>query len=493
MPITPSKYQQDIYDFVQNGTGNAVINAVAGSGKTTTIVKAVDLIPADQTVAFLAFGKAIADEIRTRVPAHIDVSTIHSKGAKAVWAMQRSKLDQKKIYNIVNRLKDSWFNDQPEIINGEYLARVRKLVDLGRLELAHTTEDVHALANKHGIETINGEIAKSFIVRRLAEMDTDSHDFVDMLYIPASTPGAPMPTFDWIFIDECQDLNKAQQVLFRKMMKPTTRFIAVGDPRQAIFGFAGADEESFTNLTLMPDTIELPLSMNYRCCTEVIDLVHELLPEINIEAHPGAPKGVRNDNDKFRNIADGDMVLCRNTAPLVKMCLQFIKDHKKAYVKGGDMGKQLANLVVSSKAVTLRDFEGWMAKQLAVIYTRIEKSYPLMSHSEITEESAYAQMAEKKYILETIIDSADLRTPDQLITWINELFADNKAGICFSSIHRSKGLENERIFIIERDLMPSRFAKTAGQLKQESNLLYVAITRAKGYIGFVEDWHFKSK
>lgn len=488
--FTPSTYQQAIFDFIQTGTGNAVVNAVAGSGKTTTIVKGLGLIPEaeNKQIYFLAFGKAIADEIRSRVPAYVNVSTLHSLGAKALLRSRKSIFDEKKVWKTTDMLRNDWHNEDPTI-DGNYLNRVRKLVDLYRLNLATSELELQQIARKHGIEVLNGEVGKAMQTLRFLSRDT--HDFVDMLYYPASDPSIKMPYADWIFIDECQDLNKAQQALFSKLIGPNTRFIAVGDPHQAIYGFAGADEESFNSLKAFSNTIELPLSMNYRCGSDIIEFINELFPEIAIVAYPGAPKGKVDQKASYRTITDGDMVLCRNTAPLVRMCLEMIKSHKKAYVKGGDIGKTLANMVTRSNARTITDFEFWLGRELGTISSRLSKKYPGMTAAELQSEPTYSIMADKIEVFEAIIDSTAIGTPSELVYWINNLFAEEKAGICFSSAHKSKGLENRKVFIIEPELMPSRHAKTVGQKIQEENLMYVAFTRGKEYLGFVTDWTSK--
>lgn len=490
----PSAYQQAIFDFISNGTGNAVINAVAGSGKTTTIVKALELIPTYATVYFMAFGKAIADEIRTRVPTHINVSTFHSLGAKALYKFRGSEMNEKRVYDIVANLKEEWFqNDEDGLIDADYLMRVRKLVDLSRLNCA-TFKELPTIAQKHGLEIVNGEIDKTIQVLHVLGNSPDTHDFVDMLYVPASNADVKLPLADWIFVDECQDLNKAQQTMLAKMMHAGTRFIAVGDPRQAIYGFAGADAESFETLKAFPNTIELPLSVNYRCGSAIIDEVVASNPSINILAHEGALPGIVSATASFKEIEDGDMVLCRNTAPLVKLCMQFIKMHKKAYIKGGDIGKQLANMVIRSKAQTLDAFEVWLGKELKVVFNRLSKSHPKMAPNEIREETAYMVMQEKIEVFTAIIDSAELTSTNQLINWIGELFADNKKGICFSTVHKAKGLEAERVFIIDfMELMPAPYAKQPWQQVQEQNLIYVAQTRAKMYFGYIADWHYSKK
>src|SRR5579862_2737784 len=72
----PSKYQAAIFNFIDKGKGNAIIEAVAGSGKTTTIVEA--LKKTSGSAVFLAFNKSIATELKTRVPEHVQARTFHS-------------------------------------------------------------------------------------------------------------------------------------------------------------------------------------------------------------------------------------------------------------------------------------------------------------------------------------------------------------------------------------------------------------------------------
>lgn len=486
--FSPSKYQKAIFDFIANDTRNAVINAVAGSGKTTTIVKSLEQIPSNKVIYFLAFNKAIVEELKTKVPSYVNVSTLHSVGAKALFASRKSSLDDKKALSVIDFLKPAWI-DEDEELDEEYGSRVKKLVDLFRVNLIQDEDELSLCARKHDIEMLNGECRRAMDVVRHMNMDKRRHDFVDMLYIPAMDKGVRVPLADVIFIDECQDLNKAQQVLIQKMLKPEGRFIAVGDPRQAIYGFAGADVESFNNLKGMPHTVELPLSVNYRCGKKIIELAKAIVP--TIEAHDGAEDGTVNESASFKEIQDGDMVLCRNTAPLVKMCLEFIRDGKKAYVKGGDIGKNLINLILRSKAKTIDKLERFMNDQLESTWKRLKNKYPYLPEGELELEPAYAILNEKKIVLETIVDNQKVKTPKKLIEWIEKLFTEEKAGVCFSTIHKSKGLENERVFIIERHLMPAKYATKDWQKEQESNLEYVAYTRAKKLLAFVADWQFK--
>jgi superfamily II DNA or RNA helicase len=107
--FAPSSYQQAIFDFVTNGSGSAVIEAVAGSGKTTTILQALKLIPESDSVLMLAFNKSIADELKAKAPPHIDVKTFNGLGHSILGSrLGRVTLDTYKARNIVKSVMDEF-------------------------------------------------------------------------------------------------------------------------------------------------------------------------------------------------------------------------------------------------------------------------------------------------------------------------------------------------------------------------------------------------
>lgn len=81
--FNPSEYQKAIFKWIKEGRGDAVLSAVAGSGKTTTIVEAAKFIYSTN-VLFVAFNKHIVAELQARLPKSFTVSTIHSLGFRAV-------------------------------------------------------------------------------------------------------------------------------------------------------------------------------------------------------------------------------------------------------------------------------------------------------------------------------------------------------------------------------------------------------------------------
>lgn len=479
--FTPSIYQQAIFDFVKNGSGNLVVNAVAGSGKTTTIVQALKLIPADKKVIFVAFNKAIVNELATKVPSNVEVRTMHSFGFGAVrYNMGNVTMKDEKVMDIIKNLYPTW-EIEDSVADG-YMVRVRQIVDLARLNLVSNIEELYDVVDHHGIELLNSEVEKAWIVFEVARNFKKIIDMTDMIFLPAYYK-LKSKTYDWVLVDECQDLNKCQQEMLKMMVKPNGgRFIAVGDPRQAIYGFAGADAASFTALTNIPNTTTLPLSVNYRCGTEIINYAKPIVPQL--EAFEHAHKGSVDFEGKWKSIEGGDFVLCRNVRPLIKLCMEFLIHGKKAYVRGRDIGANMINMLQRTKK---KKFDDAIVKLYDDVERMITKSVNRGKlESEVRNSSAVQTSLDKIQAMEVIAQG--LETVDQVVKKIEILFAEDKRGIVLSTIHKAKGLESDNVYILNEELMPSKWAKKDWEREQEQNLIYVAYTRAKHKLSFISDY-----
>lgn len=522
--FVPSVYQQKIYDFITNGSGNAVVSAVAGSGKTTTLINAIKLIPKDKNLIFLAFNKSIAGEIRERVPqdlSNIDVKTVHGYGFSAIQKSFSCEIDNRKYRKILNDIilfhqtnemkvldkyafdgkiiklcMDFAFQDgDAQLIEDKtsYFNRVISLTDLGRLNLIdlknmdNGIDQLNQLAKKHDLTLIDGECFRAWMLINIGASYTFKVDFTDMVFLPIHYKIDTLK-YDIVMIDEAQDLNACQRELMKKAMKPNVgRFVGVGDEKQAIYGFAGADASSFNKLKEIPNTIVLPLSVCYRCGTDIINLAKKIMP--TIEASPTAKKGMVDYDSSYKNLQTGDMVICRNTAPLVSLCMKLLIANKKSYVMGTDISKNLINLVESCKK---KSEEFSVENVFARIYKEKEKMIANISKkekitiSEAKETQLIDSLSDKIVTLEIL--SKGCIMADELIDKLKSIFSDDTDGICLSTIHKSKGLEADRVYIIHSELMPSKYAKQDWEIEQEKNLKYVAITRAKSVLGYITDF-----
>jgi len=451
MTFTASTYQAAIFDFAANGKGNLIIGAVAGSGKTTTIVELTKHLSG--SVIFLAFNKSIATELGSRgVPAR----TFHSLCFSPVLKLtgQKSVVTDK-----LTRLARVAFDSRELALYG---AGAQKLVGLARNSLS---TDWAELAARHDIEAEDYVELYDCAGRLFRACEAaDSCDFDDLLY-RAVTRNVGLPKYNWVLVDEAQDTNAIQRALLKSLLTPLSRLIAVGDPAQAIYGFRGADTEAFGLIRSEFSCAELPLSVSYRCAQAVVKKAQQYVS--HILPHESAPEGsVITDSPFAPRI--GDLVVCRNTAPLIQAAYELIGSKVAVKVLGRDIGAGLVSLVNKLNA-----------KGVDALLTKLD-AWQEREQDKAKEEKKQA-IEDKAESLRTVIASLleTNRTVPAVIASIEALFNGDGPCVTLATIHKAKGLEADTVWWHRADLLPSKWAKQEWQLQQEMHLCYVAVTRAK--------------
>lgn len=510
----PSIQQNNFFNFVVNDNRNAVISAVAGSGKTTTLIKSIELIPTDKKILFIAFNKSIANELTNRVPktGNIEVKTVHGYGYSLLKNSFNCEIDNYKYNKILNDIKSKKINNKysqkirnyfenmkNDVDFKEIYKSVKELVNLGRLfniDINNETESIkklNNLAKKYNISNLNKESNIAFNLINIGIKDISKIDFTDMIYLPVIL-NLVVEKYDYVYIDECQDISTIQRVLLLNSVKEDTgRFFAVGDEKQSIYSFVGADIDSFNILCNLPNTEKLPLSVTYRCEPKILSMVKHINP--NIISYKTEDEGEIIEEFSYHDLKDNDMVLCRETFPLVSLCITLLKENKKATIIGSEIGKILIKMITDCQD-KIENYD------MSSVFSHLHKQKKLLieniiEKNKITKDEALEDMLvilfdEKIKIIEGLVNSNS--TPDDVIEKINNIFKDDETnGIVLSTIHKSKGLESERVFILHKELMPSKYAKDTWELEQEQNLIYVAYTRAKKVLGFITDYDAWSK
>lgn len=493
----PSKYQQDIFDFIQHGNGNSVINALAGSGKTSTIVNAVKLIPSTCNALFIAFNKEIVKELEKKLAGvkNVQVKTLHSLGLLMIRRNLGTniEIDEYKyrtfIKKNIKQLSSADFDKMTTKLIQQYTDNVIQLCDLGRYNLAQCEKDLLQVSARHDIPIIDDECNAVLNVMKWGRENTTSIDFTDMVWLPYELTLNPIGLqYDYIFIDECQDLNAAQRELFLRCFRRGTRFIAVGDKKQAIYSFAGADAESFAKLQNLPNTTTLPLPISYRCPKKVVNLANQFVD--TMECREGAPDGEIVHNVSIKDIHDGDMVLCRTKMPLIKLYMRYLRMGVKSYVRGQDIGLNLLRMVDKTEQIMLN-----VSLQKDGVFARLyddlfeERNRLMIKRGMDLEDATLSNQIMNKYdsIKALEILAEGLTSARDLHDRIENVFAESADGVCLSTIHKAKGLEANNVYILCKTLMPSRLATQDWEKEQEQNLMYVAYTRAKYKLGFVSE------
>lgn len=476
--FTPSAYQQAIFDFVEHGRGNAIIKAVAGSGKTTTIVHAMSR--ARGSSIFLAFNKAIAEELKRR---GVNARTFHSLTYAPVTRARGAVVNTDKLLKLVDA---NWADE--DIWN--YGVFARKMVGLARQSgigclLPDTDEHWFELAAHHDLEperegaTLSRGIELARGLLALSNAQRGTVDFDDLLYC-AVAEGVTLPKFDFVFVDEAQDTNAIQRAILRKILRPGARVIAVGDPAQAIYGFRGADSDSMDLIAREFECVTLPLTVSYRCPRAVVAEAQRWVPEI--EPAPTAPEGAvvrRGGSWRNADFAAGELVVCRTTKPLIALAYRLIRDKIPATVLGREIGQGLLALIKRLNAHSIDE----LIERLEA-FTRREYEKAIAAKN----ETKAAAVEDKSETLQVLIASLteDNRTIDALRAAIDHLFAEKCNAVILATIHKAKGLEAERVYWLNSSKCPAKWAKQPWQQGQERNLCYVAITRAQRELVLIE-------
>ena len=496
----PSQYQKAIFDYIQHEKGNLVVEAAAGSGKTYTLVKALSLIPQDKRVLMTAFNKDIVKELTKKVKEfpNVEVRTLHGLGmilttrGLGIGGMKPEAYKYTQlIYNHWQDLTKTNINKLSRNARKSFVENTKKLVDFGRFYLATTRSEMIELMTKYDIPCVADEVDVALKVMAIGGKNLDSIDYTDMIWMPHIYDlHLQECEYDFIMVDECQDLNVAERNLVLRCLKEGGRLIAVGDSNQCIYGFSGSDPDSFRAIQSIPNTVSMPLSISYRCPESVVKFAQNLVP--SIEAKQGAEEGVILDCVSLDDVHDGDMVLCRNNAPLLQVYCKLLEQGKRAYIRGSDVGKNLQNIVIG----THKDYLYTNLKRDGVFIRLYEDLFnsrkAIMERYGISQEDAMKHetiQAKLDMIRALEVLGADLTTTEELTKKIEDIFPKNDKGegIMLSTVHKAKGLEADNVFIACASLMPSKSALDEWQVQQERNLMYVAYTRAKKVLGFLNE------
>ena len=289
-------------------------------------------------------------------------------------------------------------------------------------------------------------------------------DFTDM--IQKFLDKGVSPKFDVIFVDEAQDLSLIQWSMIKKIEKDTDCDVWVaGDDDQAIFGWAGADVDSFINW----EAQEIPLKQSERVPTiiqkkalDVIDRIQE--NRIDKEYFPKDESGEIFERYKLSDIdmSKGDWLILTRTKSLLKPVITFLK--KKGFffntAQGNSIGKSL-----------YEDIQNWSKLQKKI-------ELPEIQVQRIRERIEGSMNLSLKWY------DVFNKLTDSQITYMKLLLLNGEnptedARIKVSTIHGAKGGEatNVVLFLNETANTIKGAKKSAAKQDEEYRVWYVGITR----------------
>ena len=495
--------------WTHQSSGNLILEAVAGSGKTFTIIEMLIAINhhfPQARCALMSFNAKVRDELKERVRTknirNTEVNTVHGFAFTAFKShFGPRKPNSYKLPDLLDPLLKQFkltYKFSPPICQAVSIAK-----DTGmELFFPNTTAEWKKLIDYHDISWDEDKLPLGAFINlcadlfRLSTQNTDKIDFSDMIWMPLKH-GLSFPQFDFVFIDEAQDTNATRREVAKRMLKQGNdnvvqeafavalkkgRLIAVGDRHQAIYGFTGADNDALDILKKEFNAQELPLSTCFRCSKSVIRHAQSIVP--HIQPRVGAIEGAVNlqmpEYNFHQNLFSQSFpdlqrsaILCRKNAPLISLAFQLLSKRIPCRIEGRDVGQELIRLC--KKHSSPGD-----SKQ------KLSQSLQLHLNQQAQKLSPYKLdlLSDKITAINSILQLPFITSVTQLYQEIESVFSDydptKPPRLTLSSVHKSKGLEWPTVYLLGRNLwMPSQFATQPWMEDQEQNLIYVAITRAK--------------
>lgn len=476
-----SDQQRAIFEAVEQSSRNLIVRARAGSGKTTTALASLEGAK-ERGKLMTAFNRAIARELQARAPDGVDVQTLHSLGLKTLRQQYgRVEVDPDKGLRIARAVTDDVATphqaDFPRSINVRAARRdlpwmVKQAAALlKQTQPATVDEAVDQVDEAGNIDTRVFSADRitywaQECMRRAAEAPTVV-DFDDMVYLPRKFELQP-PMYSLVVVDETQDMNRGQLWL---VLMAGARVVAIGDERQAIYRWRGADAEAINTVSKALDAEELPLSTTFRCAPAIVDYVRGTLTDLD-----DFESGRTDIKGKVEYVSEaapdaGDFVLSRYNAPLVSSALATARTGARVAVLGRELVKPLTDMIYQSNARTCRDLHSWArAARREEVDALLQDDRRDLIPAARDRYDVLAALASECNEISNVRDA------------LRRLFADRpeQRAVTFSTIHKSKGHERDRVWLMQETLAPP------GADIEGDNLRYVGATRAADELYIVD-------
>lgn len=476
MEHIPTEEQRACIDAAVTTDDNLIIQALAGAAKTSTLVMLAEALPTTQMLC-LAFNKKIAVEMQERMPKNVQAMTLNSLGHRT-WSEacgRRLIINGSKTYEILSKLVGELTPQERRSLDDSF-ADILRVIDFGtqcgyiptgKWEKGKRLMDDESFFPhlEQRLDDLQIDLIRKATCERIDQAWKGNCDYNDQIFMPTLFTGV-FPRFPLVLVDEAQDLSALNHATLRKLVKK--RIIAVGDSRQAIYGFRGAHEDSMNKLATEFNMVELGLSISFRCPQAVVCHARWRAPYMQYPewAKPGAVTVLNKWG--VDNIPERAAVICRNNAPLFSMAIKFLKNGRHSEIKNADIAKALLKIMrkfgnqIMSQADTLDAIDAWELKEKAKAKSRaflgIEDRAECMRIFAYQGESLRESIAYAEHLCNST-------GPLKLMTG-----------------HGSKGLEFDHVFFLDHDLI--------GTEDQEPNLKYVIQTRAKDTLTYVNSKDF---
>jgi len=497
MDHSPTPEQQEIMDAAREGKHNMMIQALAGTGKTSTLELIASVTPVMPTLA-LAFNVKNKKDLEKKFPGHYEVKTINGLGHGAFGRAigKRLIVEEKKLGTLITQLfkeldyrgeENDWIVIKQLVSGAMQQGLVPVPYDRNFRGVVSDTE-----ANWQSLDTDMITVPEHLIAmaRRVLCNSIEASfngiiSYDDQIYM-STMFGGVFPRFPRVKVDEAQDLSPLNHIMVQRCAAEL--LTVVGDSHQAIYAFRGADSSSMNKLRrLRQQWKDLKLSVTFRCPKVIVARQQDHVPGYTAHVTNETGNLVRlaekeQESWNWQSVIDVAVsgtiaILCRNNAPLLSMAFKLLRKHIGCVMLGRDIGRGLDAL---SKKIVPQDDTPTADFIKMVCAWRDNEIYKMQLED---NTSKIDKITDQTECLLAVAESSGASTAGDLRKAIKELFARESGRITLSTGHRAKGLEWQNVIHLDPWRVPSKWAQKAlanGNpipMQQELNLRYVIETR----------------
>lgn len=438
-------------DLILNSTESYVlVNAAPGSGKST-LLRQIAYNNPGKRILYLAYNKAIVEDIRRKLPSNCETSTFHAFGLKIIRSNgNTSKVNFRKYLNLSGR---------------PYVANLvqKHMITCGG---PNTWVDTCNIFNvPHDI------IPRAKSIYNLALLDkTISAE--DMLSLPIREE-YDFPEYDIVLVDEYQDMSM-DKILLCSQIK-SERIFFVGDVNQKINQYAGSSSTIEEDLALAYKGLKTyNINESFRCPEEIIKEMQYYVNDISSSKTGGSVSYT-----KPATFPDNSLIICRSNAPLLRIATKFIRNDVRFRIRP----QVISNIehIINGLSSLTSNLSIIKAACIQVQQCEIER-YRNNKWNSLIPEYKYDA------VMEVLLSGSNLPEVQSTLNILKSR-CNLSTGHMLSTAHSSKGLENENVFIVDIDICKN-IARNSSQkwAKQaESNVAYVMISRSLNNLTYLED------
>lgn len=457
--VSPTAEQQDIIDAAVGG-GHLVVQAGAGTGKTSTL----QMVSRARTVPtiYVAYNKATATDAAARFGSHVQCRTSHSLAFAAVGRKFSHRLNSARqpSWEVAKTMGLSWLNfSSGKGVSPNHLARITADTVRRFCYSADVTINSGHVPFQNGITGSNHTTLADTVVP-LAQLYWDDVNspkgrlpFEHDHYLKIWALTKPILDTEVVMLDEAQDSNPVLSELVANQTH--AQQIVVGDGCQQLYGWRGAVDA--LGQFAAAGATQLYLSQSWRFGEEIAEEANKWLDQLPtalvLSGNPGIDSTV---ND----LEVPHAVLCRTNAGAMNIVLNNLdKGNSVALVGGGaalaKLAKAADELIAGRKTThpELYAFPNWGAVQ------------------------DYAKNDKAGSDLAPLVALIDNHGTERILQATAALSSEGSADLVVSTAHKAKGREWDTVSIAEDYFIPAEGSEEtpAG----EAMVAYVAVTRAR--------------